>query len=162
MLSALAAGVVGLVVCLLLSKPWAALGLCIGLTLGIGNFRLILQSVLKVGRRTGANKRRPLAMNTLSRLMLLTVVLLVIAWFEFPLGVGMILGVALFQFLLLFNVTRAMLKAGAGGPGSGAVLMGLMGGGFAEPDDADQDGAEGPDAAPAPSAEANSDGRGAA
>lgn len=120
MVAALIVGVVGLVLLLFLSQPWAALGLCIGLAMGMGNFRLILRSVLKVGARDGANKRRPLAMNTLSRLMLMTVVALVLVWFEPPLGLGIIGGVAVFQFMLLANVTRSMLKAAAGGgPGAG-------------------------------------------
>ena len=36
---ALVIGVVGLVVLLLVSQPWAALGLCVGLGLGVLNFR---------------------------------------------------------------------------------------------------------------------------
>jgi hypothetical protein len=120
MLSALAVGVLGLVVLLLLSQTWAALGLCVGIGLGMGNFRLVVRSVLKVGRRAEANKRRPLAMNTLGRLMAVTVVALVLAWVEPPLGLGIIGGLAVFQFLLLANVTRSMLGAGALGGAGGA------------------------------------------
>jgi hypothetical protein len=129
MVSALVVGVVGLVVLLLFNETWGALGLCIGIALGIGNFRLIVRSVLKVGRRTEGNKRRPLAMNTLGRLMAMTVVALVLAWVKPPLGLGMIGGLALFQFLLLANVTRSMLKAGmssgatGGGAGGGLALL---------------------------------------
>ncbi len=154
MVGALLLGIVGLVVSLLLSQPWFALGLCLGLSLGIANFRLIIRSVVRVGGRMGANKRRPLAMNTLGRLMALTVVALVILWFVFPLGFGLIAGLAAFQFLLLFNVTRSMLKAGAGGgPGSGAVLMGLFGGGLSGAmamDDEADDAAAGPEALDGP------------
>jgi len=113
MVAALILGVVGLAVLLFFDQPWAALGLCIGLGMGMGNFRLILRSVLKVGARAQANKRRPLAMNTLGRLMLMTVVALALVWVDPPLGLGIIGGVALFQFLLLANVTRSMLKMGA-------------------------------------------------
>jgi hypothetical protein len=113
MVAALILGVVGLAALLFFDQPWAALGLCIGLGMGMGNFRLILRSVLKVGARAQANKRRPLAMNTLGRLMLMTVVALVLVWVDPPLGLGIIGGVALFQFLLLANVTRSMLKMGA-------------------------------------------------
>lgn len=148
MIGALVAGVIGLVVALLLSQPWVAVGLCIGLALGIGNFRLIILAVVRAGRRAGANKRRPLAMNTLSRLMLLTVVCLVIAWFKFPLGAGIIGGLALFQFLLLFNVARAMLKAGMGGGGGSGLLMGLAGGLSMGDDDDTDDEVTGPAALP--------------
>lgn len=131
MLGALAVGVLGLVVLLLFSQTWAALGLCVGIALGIGNFRLIVRSVLKVGRRADANKRRPLAMNTLGRLMTMTVVALVLAWVKPPLGLGIIGGLALFQFLLLGNVTRSMLKAGLGPSGGGFAF--LLGAGAADP-----------------------------
>ena len=39
MIGALVVGVVGLVVPSRLSQPWVAVGLCIGLASGIGNFR---------------------------------------------------------------------------------------------------------------------------
>lgn len=125
MIAALAVGVVGLVVLLLFSQNWAALGFCTGIGLGIGNFRLIVRSVVKAGRRAEGNKRRPLAMNTLGRLMAMTVVALVLAWVEPPLGLGIIGGLAIFQFVLLANVTRSMLRAGAlaGGPGGGLSLL---------------------------------------
>ena len=79
---------------------------------------------MDVGRRAEGNKRRPLAMNTLGRLMAMTVVALVLAWVEPPLGLGIIGGLAVFQFLLLANVTRSMLKAGGGGGGSLSLLFG--------------------------------------
>lgn len=127
MVGALVVGVVGLGALLFFSQPWAALGLCIGLGMGMGNFRLIVRSVVKVGKRAQANKRRPLAMNTLSRLMLMTVIALVLVWFITPLGFGIVGGMALFQFILLANVTRSMLKAGGGGGGA-ALLFGAMAG----------------------------------
>ena len=134
MLGALAVGVVGLVVLLLFSQTWAALGLCIGLALGMGNFRLIVRSVVKVGRRAEGSKRRPLAMNTLGRLMTMTVIALALAWVKPPLGLGIVGGLGLFQFLLLANVTRSMLKAGGGGGGA-ALLFGSLGDGGLGPDE---------------------------
>lgn len=124
MIAALIVGVLGLVVLLLFSQNWAALGFCIGIGLGIANFRLIIRSVLKVGRRAEGNKRRPLAMNTLGRLMAMTVVALVLAWVEPPLGLAIIGGLALFEFLLLGNVTRSMLKAGATAGDAGEIASG--------------------------------------
>ncbi|MDA8313155.1 MAG: hypothetical protein M0Z46_21570 [Actinomycetota bacterium] len=132
MLGALVVGVLGLLVLLLFSQNWAALGLCIGIGLGIGNFRLIVRSVVKVGQRVEGNKRRPLAMNTLGRLMAMTVVALVLAWVEPPLGLGIIGGLAVFQLLLLANVTRSMLKAGALGGAAGGGLSLLFGSALGE------------------------------
>lgn len=114
MLGSLGAGVVGLIVCMLVSQPWVGLGLCIGLAVGISNFRLIQRSVVKVGQRVDQNKRRPLAMNTLGRMGVVTVIALGLLFLLPPLGFGLLGGLALFQFILLGNVTRSMLKMGAG------------------------------------------------
>jgi cell division protein FtsW (lipid II flippase) len=116
MLGSLVLGAVGLVVLLLFSQPWAALGFCAGLGLGMSNFRLIQRSVVKVGERAEANKRRPLAINTMGRMAVITVVALGLVLVEPPLGFGLLGGLALFQMLLLANVTRSMLKMGAGQP----------------------------------------------
>lgn len=120
-LGAIVTGVVGIVLCLLFNQPWAAVGLGLGLGLGIFNFRLIQRSVVKVGERMDQRHRRPLALNTLSRMMLITVVALGLLFVEAPLGFGLLGGLALFQLLLLLNVTRSMLKMGAGGGGGGLV-----------------------------------------
>ena len=111
MVAALGLGIVAVVVLLFFDQPWAAVGLCVGVGLGMANFRLVVRSVLRVGKRQGTNTRRPLAMNTLGRLMAITVVALVLAWMLTPLGLGLLGGVALFQFVLLAGVTRSMLKA---------------------------------------------------
>lgn len=116
MLGALVAGVVGLVVLTLFNQAWAGLGLCVGLALGISNFRMVQRSVVKVGERMPTNKRRPLAMNTMGRMAVITAVALGLLFVLPPLGFGLLGGLALFQFLLLGNVTRSMLKMGAGAP----------------------------------------------
>ncbi|MGH9082271.1 MAG: ATP synthase subunit I [Acidimicrobiales bacterium] len=110
MLGALVAGAVGLVACLLFSQPWAGLGLCVGVALGISNFRMVQRSVVKVGRRMSVNRRRPLAMSTMGRMALVTVVALALVLVLPPLGFGLLGGMALFQFVLLGNVTRSMLR----------------------------------------------------
>jgi hypothetical protein len=110
MLGALIVGVVGLILLLLFSQPWAALGFCAGLGLGMANFRLIQRSVVNVGQSAEENKRRPLALNTLGRMAVITVVSLGLLFIKPPLGFGVIGGMALFQLMLLGNVTRSMLK----------------------------------------------------
>lgn len=120
-LGALICGVIGIVLCLVFNQPWAAVGLGVGLGMGIFNFRLIQRSVVKVGQRVDENRRRPLALNTLSRMMLITVVALGLLFVEPPLGFGLLGGLALFQLLLLLNVTRSMLKMGIGGPGTSVL-----------------------------------------
>ena len=116
-IAALVVGVVGLIACLLLNAALVGLGLCIGLGLGIVNFRMIQKSVVKVGEREDENKRRPLAFNTMGRLAVITVVALGLLFVSFDLGLGLMAGLALFQGLLLVNVARSMFKSGALGAG---------------------------------------------
>jgi hypothetical protein len=117
MLSALVIGVVGLVACLALNAPLVGLGLCVGLGLGILNFRLIQRSVIKVGLRDDENHRRPLATNTVIRLGIISVIALGLLFLSFDLGLGVMAGLALFQLVLLGNVARSMFKMGHGGVG---------------------------------------------
>lgn len=122
-LGALVIGVVGLLGSLLLSAPLIGLGLCIGLGIGIFNFRLIQRSVVKVGERQDENKRRPLALNTLGRLVVISVIALALLFVSFDLGLGVMVGLALFQAFLLLNVTRSMFKMGHLAPGGPAGVI---------------------------------------
>jgi len=113
-LGALVIGVVGLVVCLLLDAALVGLGLCIGLALGILNFRMVQRAVVKIGDRGAENRRRPLALNTLARLAFVSVIALGLLFLSFDLGLGVMGGLAVFEFLLLANVARSMMKMGGG------------------------------------------------
>src|SRR5579862_8431066 len=115
--SAMVIGGVGLIGALLLNAPWVGLGIAIGVAIGIGNFRLIVKSVAKVGAREGVNHRRPLAANTLTRLGAITVVALGLCFVEMPLGLGVLAGLGIFQVVLLANMARSMFRAGSGGIG---------------------------------------------
>ncbi len=116
-MSAVIFGIIGMVVCLLLNAPLTALGLAIGLGLGIVNFRLIQRSVAKQGARPDESHRRPLAANTTMRLAAISVVALGLLFLSFALGLGVMAGLAAFQLLLLINVARSMFKMGHGGVG---------------------------------------------
>jgi hypothetical protein len=87
-------------------------GACIGLALGTINFRLVNSSVVKVGAREDDNKRRPLAMNTLARMGVISAITIGLLFVSFNLGFGVLAGLAVFQLLLLVNVARSMLKLG--------------------------------------------------
>ena len=108
-------GVVGLIACLALGAPLTGLGLCIGLGLGLFNFRLVQRSVVKVGAREDENHKRPLAANTVGRLAVISALALGLLFLSFDLGLGVMVGLAAFQFLLLLNVARSMFKMGHGG-----------------------------------------------
>ena len=76
------------------------LGLCVGLALALGNFRLISRATIKQVSSEQENKRRPLAFNTLGRLGVITVVALGLVWLSYRVGLGAIVGLAIFQFML--------------------------------------------------------------
>ncbi len=127
-IAAVLLGAVALVVCLAMNVALAGLGFCVGVAMGITNFRLVQSSVAKVGRRPKAHRRRPLAMNTVSRLAAISAVALALLFVRFDLGFGVLGGIALFQVLLLANVARSMLaSATAGGVLGSAHLFGGLG-----------------------------------
>ncbi len=134
--SALVVGGVGLVGALLLNAPWVGLGIAIGVAIGIGNFRLIVKSVAKVGAREGVNHRRPLAANTLTRLGAITVVALGLCFVKLPLGMGVLAGLGIFQVVLLANMARSMFKMGGGGIGG---MLDAASTSFSFTDDGDND-----------------------
>jgi hypothetical protein len=111
-LGALVVGLIGLVISIVLDAPLVGLGLCLGLALGILNFRMVQRAVAKVGARADENRRRPLALNTLARLGLVSVIALGLLFVSFELGLGVMGGLAAFEFLLLLNVARSMMRMG--------------------------------------------------
>jgi len=126
-------GALGLVVCLVLNAVLVGIGLCIGIALGLVNFRMVQASVAKVGQREVENKRRPLALNTLTRLGIITVIALGLLFLNFDLAFGVLAGLAAFQLLLLINVSRSMYKA----VGTTGLGLGGLSGAFSVLDDED-------------------------
>ncbi len=110
--AALIVGVLALAAAISFDKALLGVGACVGLALGTLNFRLVGSSVVKVGAREDENKRRPLAMNTLTRMGIISVITIGLLFLSFELGFGVLAGLAVFQMLLLVNVARSMLKLG--------------------------------------------------
>ena len=110
--TALIVGVAALVACVSFGQPLLGVGACIGLALGTFNFRMIGNSVARVSARQEENKRRPLALNTLGRMGIITVVTIGLLFVSTSLGFGVLGGLAVFQVVLLANVARSMAKAG--------------------------------------------------
>ncbi len=106
-------GLAALVASVSFGVPLLGLGACIGLGLGTLNFRMIGSSVAKVTASDPENKRRPLAINTMGRLAIITVVTLGLMTVSHQLGFGILGGLAVFQMIMLANVARSMAKAGA-------------------------------------------------
>ena len=105
-------GLAALVGCVSFGHVLLGLGVCIGLGLGTLNFRMIGNSVARVSASETDNKRRPLALNTLGRLGIITVVTFGLMAVSHQLGFGILAGLAVFQAVMLVNVARSMAKAG--------------------------------------------------
>lgn len=110
--SAMVVGVAALVAAFSFGHLLIGVGACIGLGLGIVNFRMIGSSVDRVTAAEVDNPKRPLAINTLGRMAIITVVAFVLLMVNKPLGFGVLGGLAVFQVLLIANVARSMAKAG--------------------------------------------------
>ena len=110
--AALGVGAVALVAALSFGHLWVGVGACIGLGLGTVNYRMVGVSVDKVAATGTDNPKRPLAVNTMGRLGIVTVIALGLTFLNKQLGFGVLAGLAVFQLLLLVNVARSMAKAG--------------------------------------------------
>ncbi|MDA8342529.1 MAG: hypothetical protein M0007_09950 [Actinomycetota bacterium] len=110
--AALVLGVAALVAGFGLGHWLLGLGGAVGIGLGTLNFHMAGAAVIKVSAAGGENTKRPIAMNTLFRMGVVTVVAFGLFFLSAPLGFGVLGGVALFQIMLLANVARAMTKFG--------------------------------------------------
>jgi len=108
-LAALAIGGVAVVGLGLTGHALVGIGVCLGLALALGNFRLISRATVKASTSGNADTRRPLALNTLGRMGAITVIAFGLVFLSRPLGFGTLIGLAAFQFTLLANVVVAML-----------------------------------------------------
>jgi hypothetical protein len=109
---ALVVGVAALVAAVSFGNVLVGLGACIGLGLGTFNFRMIGNSVAKVSASDVENKKKPLAINTLGRLGIITVVAIGLMLVSHSLGWGVFGGLFAFQVILLTNAARSMAKGG--------------------------------------------------
>lgn len=109
---ALVFGVVALIVAVVLGYYLVGIGACIGLALGTFNFRMMDGSVARVSELADDNKKKPLALNTLGRMGIITVVTLGLVFAVPAMGFGVLGGLAAFQILLVANAARSMASAG--------------------------------------------------
>jgi hypothetical protein len=120
--AALIVGVMALAAASSFDRYLLGVGACIGLALGTLNFRMVSLSVVKVGAREDENKRRPLALNTMARMGIISVITIGLLFLSFNLGFGVLAGLAVFQLLLLVNVARSMFKLGPPTDGGEGVV----------------------------------------
>ncbi|HEY3259213.1 MAG TPA: hypothetical protein VGJ95_02940 [Pseudonocardiaceae bacterium] len=102
-------GVVGGIATSLLGYPLMALFLVIGLSLGLVNALLLRRSAAQFASGDGAGKGR-FALGSLGRLGLITVVALAFGVLVQPDGLGVFIGLAVFQMLMVGAALVPLLK----------------------------------------------------
>jgi hypothetical protein len=110
-------GVVAVGVALLLGSPHAGLGIIIGVAAAIWNVRMLASGVTKVdtdGSSDGKVVRKILRTRSALRLGLLTLVAIGLLLLDPALGLGMVVGLVIFQISFVVNAGRAVLSAGIG------------------------------------------------
>jgi len=119
--SALVVGAVAVVLSLLLSAPWFALGLAIGLGLAVVNLRFLDAGVAKA--QTGAETddegevnrkvlRRAMGTKSVTRLGIITLIAVGLMLINGALGIGAVAGLVIFQMLFVVNVGRVVMSQG--------------------------------------------------
>lgn len=81
----------------------------VGLGLGLINAVLVQRSVAAITSEVNPVKRK-MAVNSATRLMVITIVGLTIAWFFRPQGLGVVFGLALFQVVLVLTTALPVWK----------------------------------------------------
>jgi hypothetical protein len=113
-LSALVAGAVGFVVGVMIA-PLAGLGVVIGVGLAILNLRFLDRQVARVeikGEKSTKAVRRQLGANTVSRLVLMTIVAIGALWLDAALGIGIVAGLVIYQIVFVINVLSVVANQG--------------------------------------------------
>jgi hypothetical protein len=94
----------------LLGPVWFGVFFGIGLGLGLLNAVLVQRSVESI--TAGAHPlKRKMALNSATRLLVITVIGLTIAFVFRPTGLGVVFGLALFQVLLVLTTALPVMKA---------------------------------------------------
>jgi hypothetical protein len=96
-------GLIAVVASVFVKAPFAGPGVCIGLALGMINARLLQKSVLRrfqaaTGRTVQGSR---FLASGLTRLAGITAVAVVLTLIERPLGIGVVIGLAVYQVVLL-------------------------------------------------------------
>ena len=109
-LSAVAVGVVALVVAALLQAVIFGWGVCLGLALGLANIRLVTLQTAHVSERKVPKPIRALASLTLARLAVTTAIIVALAAFVTSLGLGAVAGIAVFYGIFLVSLIVSILR----------------------------------------------------
>lgn len=93
-----------------LGHPWFGVFFGVGLGLGLLNALLVQRSVEAITAEEHPLKRK-MALNSATRLLVITVIGLAIAFVFRPTGLGVVFGLALFQVLLVATTALPVMQA---------------------------------------------------
>ena len=113
--SSLIVGAGAVLIALLLSQPWAALGLAFGLTIAVLNLRFLDAGVAKLNTSGETNNkvlRRAIGTKSVTRLAAITVICIGLLLLNGALGIGAVAGLVIFQLLFVVNVGRVIISQG--------------------------------------------------
>jgi hypothetical protein len=108
--TAIAFGVVGSAVAVVIGQPYFVPGLALGLGLAIANHRVFQSSAMRFTTAEGVVNRRPFAGSVALRLGACTAVAVGLLIVEQPVGWGVVAGLALFQATMLANAVVALIR----------------------------------------------------
>ena len=103
------AGLAGLIVLSVLGYPVAGIAFCVGLFMGFINSRMVIAQAAKFTEMENPDKRA-LTFGVLQRLGVLTAIALLIAFAFRPQGFTVLIGLALFQVLMMGSTASAMVR----------------------------------------------------
>lgn len=103
------AGLAGLIVLGVLGYPVAGTAFCVGLFMGFVNSRMVIAQAAKFTQMENPDKRA-LTFGVLQRLGVLTAIALLIAFAFRPQGFTVLIGLAVFQLLMMGGTAGAMVR----------------------------------------------------
>lgn len=103
------AGLAGLIVLSVLGYPVAGITFCVGLFMGFMNSRMVIAQAAKFIQLENPDKRA-LAFGVLQRLGVVTAIAFLIAFAFRPQGFAVLIGLAVFQLLMMGAATGAMVR----------------------------------------------------
>ena len=116
MVSSIIVGGGAVVIALVPSFPWAALGIVIGLGMAIVNLRFLDSGMAKLRTDDAETNRKALrravGTKSVSRLGVITVVAVGLMLLNGPLGIGAVIGLVVFQLNFVVNVGRVVMSQG--------------------------------------------------
>jgi hypothetical protein len=114
-ISSIIVGAAAILIALLLSVPWAALGLAIGLAMAVVNLRFLDAGVAKIhpdGEVNNKVLRRAMGTKSVTRLGIITLICIGLMLLDGALGIGAVAGLVIFQLLFVVNVGRVVMSQG--------------------------------------------------